>query len=134
MRKAASIILIVLSMVSLVGIIISMSDMPAPAFRTMLLWFVSQWIIYGGLLLAGGVFCLKRRYWGLCLVSALLTLSRTTLAAVEPLAHGSIGYFMDWKIWIMVIGALVATIFISLRKKEWQEISDSVDGKVSYDG
>ena len=124
MRKAAGIILIILSMVSLVGIIISMSEMPSPAFRTMLLWFVSQWIIYGGLLLAGGVFCFNRRYWGLCLVSALLALSRMILAAVEPLARGSIGYFMDWRIWIMVVGALVATIFISVRKKEWSEIGD----------
>ncbi len=55
---------------------------------------------------------------------------------LEGLMEGVVegGFSSFWRIWIQVPGALISTIFISVRKKEWQETSDSVDCKVSYDG
>ena len=41
---------------------------------------------------------------------------------------------VDWGSWPVLLGAVIAIIFICLRRKEWQEIPDSVDGKVSYGG
>ena len=134
MRKTAGIILIIVSVVKLVDIIISASGMPNFLFRSALWWGVSYWIVWGGLLIAGGVFCIKRRYWGLCLVSALLIFLITILPAVEALSRGNLVYIMQWKILITVVGTLISTIFISLRKKEWKEFSDSVDAKVTYGG
>jgi hypothetical protein len=138
MRIAAGILLIIVGAVVLVGMIIEiiglMGDFDVhSAFVSILFVSVSPRIIFCGLLVAGGVLCLKRRHWGVCLVSALITLSLWILPAVAPLAGGDFSIMM-WHGWIVVIGTLISTIFISLRKKEWQEVSDSVDGKVSYGG
>jgi len=134
MRKAAGIILIIVSVVRLVDVVINAIGMPHFVFGSMFWWSVLYWIVWGGLLLAGGVLCIKRRYWGLCLVSALLTFLVTILPAVEALTRGNLAYFMNWRIWITVVGTLISTIFIFLTKKEWKEFSDSVDSEVSNGG
>ena len=127
MRKAAGIILIILGMVVLVGMIIDvigMSDwgIPSSARLSMLAGTVPYGIVFGGLFIAGGVFCFKRRYWGLCLISALLTLPLLITPVVGTLLQGDLS--LPWRIWGQFLGALIATIFISLTKKEWQEVSD----------
>jgi len=136
MRKAAGIILIILGVVLMVELIyrgvMSSSIIPSSYFLSNLWGVVSRVIVYGGLLVAGGFLCLKRRYWGLCLVSALLTLFFQIIPVVGQLLRGPL--YTTWVTWILIPGALIATIFISRTKKEWQEISDSVDGKVSYGG
>ena len=128
--------MIILGMVVLVGMIIdviNMSDFDFPsAILSVLLATVSPRIIFCGLLVAGGVLCLKRRHWGVCLVSAVVTLSLWIAPVVMMLLEGSFSAL--WRFAIQVPGALISTVFISLTKKEWQEISDSVDGKVSYGG
>ena len=133
MRKAAGIILIVLGMFTLVGMIIDMTgmnlDVPSSARLSMLMGTVPWGIVFGGLLIAGGVYCFRRRYWGLCLVSALIELCLFITPVVGTLLLGGVSAL--WRMCVMVAGTAVATIFISLRKKEWQEFSDSVDGKVS---
>lgn len=143
MRKAAGIILIVLGGGILAGTIISVSSLvvnvvPSYSSVIMILATVYHGILYGGLALAGGVFCLKRRYWGLCLVSALFTFLITipNLVAMLPSGSsgGSLGYIVFWETWVLTVGTLISTIFISLRKKEWKEFSDSVGSKVSYGG
>jgi hypothetical protein len=115
MRIAAGIILIILGIFGLIGLIIVLSEvginlytLPIDLLR----------IVVDAFLVTGGVLCLKRRYWGLCLASALLALSIGIFAVVEPLLHGHL--FMTWDTWILVIGAVISTIFISLTKKEWQ--------------
>ena len=128
MRKAAGIILIILGMFLLVRMIINVSGLSdfyipsSSSFLSMLWGVVSKGIVWGGLLVAGGVLCLKRRYWGLCLVSALLTFVITILPVVGALLRGSLRLLMTWETWILVLGALISTIFISLTKKEWKEI------------
>ena len=128
MRKAAGIILIILGMFLLVRMIINVSGLSdfyipsSSSFLSMLWGVVPKGIVWGGLLVAGGVLCLKRRYWGLCLVSALLTFVITILPVVGALLRGSLRLLMTWETWILVLGALISTIFISLTKKEWKEI------------
>jgi hypothetical protein len=141
MRKAAGIILIVSAIVFMVGMIIDVINYYfGIAPMSILMENLFYTIVYGGLLVAGGVYCFKRRYWGLCLVSAVVPLSLwiTPVARwlVAVVAEGSLegGLSLVWHLWIVVLGTLISTIFISIRKKEWQEISDSVDGEVSYDG
>ena len=136
MRKAAGIILIILGVVVMVGMIIdvvNMSDFDFSSARlSILLGTVPYVIIFSGLLVAGGVLCFKRRHWGVCLVSAVITLAFWIIPAVGVLTGGELS--IGWRYCIIVVGAVIATIFISLSKKEWQEFSDSVDGKVSYGG
>ena len=131
MRKAAGIILIALGAVLVVAMIIDVIDFDFPSGRLSMLLGTLPWtIVFGGFLVAGGVYCLKRRYWGLCLVSAVVPLSLwiapLVVWLVSVLVDGLVesGLSSLWPIWIQVPGALIATIFISRRKKEWQGIED----------
>ena len=127
MRIAGGIVLIILGVVKVTNVIISMSVMPGSFIDSHslfegLLMFGYWPTVYGALFITGGVLCIGKRYWGLCLVSALLALVGGIYAVVQALL---LGYSpVTWEAWILVAGALIATIFISLRKKEWQEISD----------
>ena len=128
MRIAAGILLIIVGAVVLVGMIIEVIGLMdgfdvRSAFVSVLLVSVSPRIIFCGLLVAGGVLCLKRRHWGVCLVSALITLCLWLLPTVAPLVSGDFSIMM-WHGWIVVVGSLISSIFIALRKKEWQGIED----------
>jgi len=127
MRIAAGIILIIFGVVGLIGLVLSLSNsgIYLPALPV-ILWRIGS----GALLVIGGFFCLKKRYWGACLASALLALfigvSSTIdmlryilTTRVEPLLVGPIS--MTWGIWILALGAVISTIFICLTKKEWQK-------------
>ena len=118
MRIAAGIILIILAVFGLVALII---DVRALTFISVSMLFGSVYnqIVWGGFLVAAGVLCLKRKYWGLCLAPALFALLVQITLVVPPLLRGY--FLMRWQIWIWVIGALISTIFISLTKKEWQK-------------
>ena len=127
MRIAAGIILIILGIVRIVNMIISMSVLPGSFIDSHSLfeglWLFGYWpIVYGALFVSGGILCLRNKYWGLCLTSALLALVGGIYTVVQMLLLGD--FLITWETWIPLPGALIATIFISLRKKEWQEISD----------
>jgi hypothetical protein len=144
MRKAAGIILMVSGIVLVAGMIIDVINYEIPTTRmSMLMGTLPYTIVFGGLLVAGGVYCFKRRYWGLCLVSAVVPLSLwitpVAVSLVAVVAEGSLegalsSWLSLWRVWIVVLGTLISTIFISIRKKEWQKISGSVDGEVSKGG
>jgi len=117
MRTAAGIMLIILGILGLIHlIIIGLGDfgilLSSPPF---VLWR----IVFGAFFVTGGVLCLMRRYWGLCLASALLALFIGGFSVVQPLLHGY--FLMTWNTWIPILGAVISTIFISLTKKEWQK-------------
>ena len=137
MRIAAGIILIILGIARIVNMIISMSVLPGSFIDSHSLfeglWIFGYWpIVYGALFVTGGILCIGKKYWGLCLISALLALIGGIHTVVQALMLGD--SIIPWWSWILIVGALISTIFISLAKKEWQEISDSVDGTVSYGG
>ena len=122
MRKAAGIILLILVVFELGPMIIGVLGLSVSGFPYSPLWwpFVFQRIVWSGFFVAAGVLCLKRKYWGLCLAPALLAFLLRIPSLVEQLLQGT-PISMIWGYWIPVIGALISTISICLRKGEWSE-------------
>ena len=127
MRKAAGIILIILGIVEVLGMITSVRSLLAGPMSmpvSTILLAVSFPIVYAALLVTGGVLCVRKKYWELCLTSALLALVVGIVPVVAQLLRGSLDVLVAWENWIVVVGAVISTIFISLMRKEWKEISD----------
>jgi hypothetical protein len=134
MRKAAGIILIISGIVGLVGVVMSLSTsniyIELLDYLHLILWRIGS----GAFLIVGGVFCLRRKYWGACLAAALFAVGFIGIPStidyfryvathkLGPLSDGPIS--MTWGIWIVLLGAVISTIFIIRRKKEWSEIRD----------
>jgi hypothetical protein len=121
MRKAAGILMIILGMWGLIGLIngiIVLSDSGMNPYLPFFLWR----IVCIPFFVIGGIFCLGKKYWRVCLASALLAVFIGIAEVVAPLVEGRY-FFMTWQTWILALGGLISTIFISLRKKAWQEIS-----------
>jgi hypothetical protein len=134
-RIAAGTILIILGAVGMRGLIY------LPAVFTSGLSSISLSVVFTILLytlpaafyITAGVFCLRKKYWRVCLASA----SFAVLIAVFPVVATFVmlgRFVVPWTAWFVVIGAVISVIFISLSKKEWQEIQDSVDDEVSNGG
>ena len=132
MRKAAGIILIIIGAIVL-GINVFVLWWYASSRIDLMNIVTFAWAIFAFI---GGILCLMRRHWGICSASSI---AAVVLGVVGlPLVGGwwgipgfLVGFF---GFALVLVGGIVSTVFISWRKKEWQEISDSVDGKVSYDG
>ena len=131
MRKAAGIILIISGIVGLIGLVIGLTGIYShflPYLHLILLRIASI-----ALLVAGGVFCLRRRYWGACLASALVALFIGISSTIDYVRYigthtGHLGPIsMTWGIWILLLGAVVSTIFICLRRSEWSKSQPSLD-------
>jgi hypothetical protein len=149
MRKAAGIILITLGALfvwGLIDILVTFDIMsrsplmvfiPPPSFVLLLGLAVAA-----AFLITGGIFCLREKYWGVCLASASFAVFFVVFNIVYLLDlypfywESSWSYYIytGWPIWVMLVGGGISIIFVLRTKKEWQEISDSVDGKVSYGG
>jgi len=150
MRKAAGIILITLGVLFACGLIhilailimmdrfsILMVIMQRPS-----LVFLLGLAVAAAFRITGGIFCLMRKYWRVCLASALFAVffvvfNIVYFSALSPFSWRwpwSDYIYMGWPIWVMLVAAVISVIFVLGTKKEWQEISDSVDGKVSYGG
>jgi hypothetical protein len=140
MRKAAGIIVIISGISGLIGAVLVLSNSGAYISGLFAILFR---IACGAILVAGGLFCLRRKYWGACLASALLALGigiSSTIDMLRYMQHNrggppwEGGISLTWGIWILLLGAVISTIFISLRRKEWEEIPDSVNREVSQGG
>jgi len=125
MRKAVGIILIIWGILGLIGLVLNLTD----SGIYLSLVFVILWRIgSGALLVTGGFFCLKKRYWGVCLASALLALSIGVFSAIDVLRYvphrtGQFwvgGISLTWGTGSMLLGAVLSTIFISITKREWK--------------
>ena len=108
MRRAAGILLMVLGVTSLSTHIFFLSEYDYPLTIGMLM---IGWSI---LALIGGFLCLKRRYWGICLASALFVV-------VFGIGGFSLSSAFSW--FVVVVG-IVAAILIALGKKDWQAVAD----------
>ena len=128
MRKAAGIVLVVIGAYFSVG-----------GVAVLILWGMNMigvdgymlpnvlFIVFGAFAIGGGVLCLKRRYWGLCLVSGLAALLIAVYPIVDALLRESPQLsmiLMYWVTWVLIGGAVVSIILIISRKKEWSEISE----------
>ena len=116
MRKAAGVIMIILGATALCFNVFLLSLF---AGRIDLFGiFMFAWTIFAFI---GGILCLMRRYWGVCLASAIAAVVFGLVGLpLAPLVHplGIVGFPP------VLVGGIVSTVFISLRKKEWQEISE----------
>jgi hypothetical protein len=127
MRKAAGIMLIISGVVGLVGLVMTLNTsniyVELLSYLHLILWRIGS----GAFLVIGGVFCLRRRYWGACLATALVSLFIGISSTIDYVRYietnmrplGRIS--MTWGIWILLLGAVISTIFIIRRKKEWQQ-------------
>jgi hypothetical protein len=136
MRKAAGIILVIfgaLAVVSLVrlltGLVNALSYIPVEMVPTILLQIAP--IAFFAI---GGVFCLRRKHWRVCLASASFAALIGIFAVVTVSLGRAIYTGEGWILWIAVVAAVISVVLISRTRKEWQEIADSVDGEVSYVG
>jgi len=116
MRKAAGIILIVFGITLLsihVDLFARYDYLPVIGLPFGILIII--WTIFT---ITGGVLCLKRKYWGLCLASALVTVFVGIIALMGSLLGG--GLSMNWVTWSLIVGGIISTILISGTKGEWQ--------------
>jgi hypothetical protein len=72
-------------------------------------------IILAALTVAGGIFCIRRRYLVVCLVSALIPIYFVIRLFVIKYR------FMPWE-WVLPILGFLPIIFIGIKRKEWKEI------------
>ena len=68
------------------------------------------------ILFTGGIFCLRRKYWGFCLVSAvllLLIMFFTWAGVISRLV------WLDWYFVAPVV--ILVTVYVCLTRREWQK-------------
>ena len=136
MRIVAGIILIIFGalgvralVVLLTGLVKTFSFIPVEIVPTILLEIVPS-----AFFVIGGVFCLRRKYWRVCLASASFAALIGIFVVVTVSLGRAIFLGEGWIPWIAVLAAVISVIFISRTRKEWQEILDSVDCEVSKGG
>ena len=127
MRIAAGIVLISLGIFGIVGLVMGLSNSGIYVELLRYILPILGRIASGALLVAGGFFCLRRRYWGACLASALVALLIGVPSTIDYVRWIKTGMgpsgpiSMTWGIWILLLGAIISTTFISLTKKQWQK-------------
>jgi hypothetical protein len=152
MRKAAGIILLTLGVLFVCGLIdilviiniIHSSPLmvfiPRPSFV-----FLLGLVVAAAFLITGGIFCLMRKYWRVCLASASFAVLFVVFNIVYFSAWSPFYWewsewpwsdyiYMGWPIWVMLVAAVISVIFVLRTKREWQETSDLVDGNDVSDG
>ena len=149
MRKAAGIILIALGVLFQCGLIFALFVLGIVfGIRMSLPTAVPGFVFLLGLVVAaafdisGGIFCLTRKYWRVCLASASFAVFYLAFCFASYLVWSEFLWGSSWSdyirggwpIWVMLVAAVISVIFILRTKKEWQETSDSVDGEGSYVG
>jgi len=144
MRKAAGIILITLGVLFIYFVTHTVVVLGSRTFRApfdgtieglITGVFLVVFAVSAAFHIAGGMFRLWKKYWRVCLASASFAVFIGFFGVVLFSLRGSSGEsWVDWTTWVMLVAAVIAVILILSKKREWQEISDSVDSKVSYDG
>lgn len=73
-------------------------------------------IVSGILITAGGVLCILRRVWGLCLAASLVEFIITLIWLVGLQYLGAAA----WQTWLMSVTGTLPVIFISIKRKDWK--------------
>jgi len=120
MRKAAGIILIAFGayfLWILIDVLVLFGTLgPIPAVLLIGL------IVPVAFSITGGIFGLRRKYWRVCLASASFVVLLSVFDSAVSLLAWEIIILRSWVNWVMVAVAVIAVIFICLRRKEWREI------------
>jgi len=148
MRKAAGIILIALGVLfacELIYILLSIIIMDQYPFMVVIkrpsFVFLLGLVVAAEFAITSGIFCLMRKYWRACLASAwfavfFVVFNIAYFSRLSPFSWWPWRdyIYMEWPIWFMLVAPVISVILVLSTRKEWQEISDSVDGEVSYGG
>ena len=110
MRKAAGIMLIIVGIFVLIVEIINLRIIGIHFFPFSLLS-----IIFAALIVTGGICCIRKKYWGLCLASALFAVYIMIRALINNYSYWT------WE-WVMCILGILPIIFVCITRKEWKEI------------
>jgi len=79
-------------------------------------------IIPVALLITGGIFCLRKTQWRVCLASAWVAVLIMIVWLTGPPPHG-----LDWLSWVFSVLGTLSIIVVYLTKEEWEEIQDQLD-------
>ena len=113
MRKAAGILMMILGALLLVGFVVVLIQYGIDVYDPV---FDIFFMICGAFLVTGGVFALRKKYWGLCLASALLAIFIMIMWLTGSYTS------LTWLAWVFSILGTLPIIFVCLKKKEWKEI------------
>ncbi len=114
MRKAAGIMLIIYSMLLLNTMVYALRGYDIHVYQ-----IVSNllMIIPVAFLITGGVFCLQKKYWRVCLASAWLAVFIMLVSLTGSPPSG-----LDWLSWVFSILGTLSIVFVYLTKEEWKEM------------
>ena len=118
MRKAAGILMIIFG-VAAIGISIYELSKRRYGFDV---YSYSELVIMTELLvlfITGGVFCLKRKYWGLCLTSSIFLHFWVMVPLVDFVPRSWLNSLPPWFPYLSPV-TILPFILICLRKREWQ--------------
>ena len=112
MRKAAGIMLIIFGILLLNTLVSALRGYDIHVYQ-----IVSNllMIIPVAFLIAGGIFCLQKKYWKVCLASAWLAVFIMLVSLI-----GSLPYGLDWLPWVSSILGTLSIVFVYLTKQEWK--------------
>ena len=116
MRQAAGIMLIIFGMFLLNTVVYALRGYDIPVYQIV---FNLLMIISVAFLIAGGVFCLQKKYWKACLASAWLAVFIMLVSSIGSLPPG-----LGWLSWVFSILGTLSIVFVYLTKQEWKEIQD----------
>jgi len=116
MRQAAGIMLIIFSTLLLNTMVSALSGYGIHVSE-----IVSNllMIIPVAFLVIGGIFCLMKKYWRVCLASVWLAVFIMLVSLMGSPPHG-----LDWLSWVFSVLGTLSIIFVYLTKAEWKEIQD----------
>jgi hypothetical protein len=120
MRKAAGVILIILGGI-VIGINVFVLWCYASSRIDLLNILTFAWAVFAFI---GGILCLMRSHWGVCLASAIAAVVLGIFGVPVAMAGWGIPGFAAGIVGFPIVfaGGIASTVFISRRKKEWQEI------------
>ena len=114
MRQAAGIMLIIFSMLLLNTVVSALRgyDIHVNEIVSNLLM-----IIPVAFLIAGGILCLMKKYWKVCLASAWLAVFIMIVSLTGFPPSG-----LEWLSWVFSILGTLSIIFVYLTKEQWKGI------------
>jgi len=114
MRQTAGIMLIIFSMLLLNTMVYALRGYDIHVYQ-----IVSNllMIIPVAFLITGGIFCLQKKYWRVCLASAWLAVFIMIVSLTGSPPSG-----LEWLSWVFSILGTLCIIFVYLAKIEWHEI------------
>jgi hypothetical protein len=119
MRIAAGIMMIAVGMALLVNFVPRLIEDGAGSFD---LPFVNLVVVISALFfVAGGVFCLRRRYWKVCFASSLLLLVLLAFLLLIFWVLWSLLYAPVWWMVVPIPVGILPIIFVCLRRRDWQK-------------